>query len=99
MRLLAEAGYAVLEAQHPHGALEVAREHAGDIRLLVTDVRMPGMAGVELAAQFSLIAPAAGILLMSGYHDHQEIVHPFLAKPFTSDELLNAVAGVLPITG
>ena len=95
-RLLVEVGYAVLEAPGPHWALELAREYAKAIRLLVTDVRMPRMTGVELAGHFSLLAPDAGILLMSGDHDLREIVHPFLAKPFTPAELLTAVAGVLP---
>lgn len=94
-RLLTEAGYAVLEANHPHRALELVREHAGDIGLLVSDVRMPRMTGVELAAEFGRLVPSAGVLLMSGYHDHQEIVYPFLAKPFTADELAGAVAQAL----
>ena len=51
-RLLAEAGYAVLDAPGPLRALELAREHSGRIRLLVSDIRMPRMTGVELAAQF-----------------------------------------------
>ena len=85
-RLLVEAGYAALEAPDPYRALELAREHAEAIRLLVTDVRMPKLTGVELAGHFSRLAPTAGI----------QIVHPFLAKPFTPGELLTAVAGVLP---
>ncbi len=98
-RLLAEAGYAVLDAPGPLRALELAREHSGRIRLLVSDIRMPRMTGVELAAQFHQVVPTAGIVLMSGFHDHRELQHPFLAKPFTSDELLDAVVGALPPTG
>lgn len=97
VRFLTDAGYAVLEAHGPHRALELVREHAHAIRLLVSDVRMPRMSGVELAGHVSLLAPGAGILLMSGYHDHEEIAHPFLAKPFTPDELLSAVAQVLAL--
>ena len=94
-RLLVEAGYGVLDAPGPVRALELAREHAGEICLLVSDIRMPRMTGVELAAQFSVVVPAAGVVLMSGYHDQRELPHPFLAKPFTSGELLDAVAGAL----
>ena len=96
-RLLEEAGYAVLEAPHPHRALELAREHAATIRLLLTDVRMPKMGGVELARRFATLAPAARVLLMSGYFGSGELEHPLLAKPFTPRELLRAVGDLLPV--
>ena len=96
-RLLEEAGYAVLEAPHPHRALELVREHAASIRLLVTDVRMPKMGGIELARRFGALAPGAPVLLMSGYLGCAKPEHPWLAKPFTPLELLGAVAALLPV--
>ena len=91
-RLLGDAGYPVIEAPTPHGALEIARERADAIGLLLTDVRMPRMTGLELARRFCVYSPSAGVLLMSGYHDHGDPPHPLLAKPFTPAELLAAVS-------
>jgi CheY-like chemotaxis protein len=44
-RILERAGYHVLPASTPEAALRIAREHPGEIHLLVTDVVMPGMNG------------------------------------------------------
>lgn len=95
MRVLEEAGYAVLAAASPRDALELAGLHPHEIVLLLTDVRMPQMDGVELAARFARIVPGARVLLMSGYHDLREIVHPLIAKPFTPAELLDLVGRTL----
>ncbi len=47
--ILAEKGYAVIEAATPAQALKVTRTHPDPIHLLITDVVMPGMNGKELA--------------------------------------------------
>ncbi len=44
-RVLRDRGYNVLEAQDGTEALRVAREHPGEIHLILTDVIMPGMSG------------------------------------------------------
>lgn len=94
-RLLAEEGYEVLDAVGPVHALDVASSHAQRIGLLLTDIRMPVMSGLDLAARFGRLVPAAGVLLMSGYHDHGDVGHPLLEKPFTPGELATAVRQAL----
>ena len=94
-RLLEEEGYDVLDAIGPAHALDVAMSHAQRIGLLLTDIRMPVMSGLDLAARFERLVPAAGVLLMSGYHDHGDVRHPLLEKPFTPDELFAAVQRTL----
>jgi CheY-like chemotaxis protein len=68
-RALARFGYTVLIAAGGEEALRVAREHAGKIDLLLTDVMMPGMNGVEVAARISEISPGIRVFYMSGYAD------------------------------
>ena len=95
VRFLDDAGYQVLDAGGPLTALELVPGHANRIGLLLTDIRMPRMSGIELASRFRAAVPAARVLLMSGYHDHTEIADPLLQKPFTPGELLDAVAAAL----
>jgi two-component system cell cycle sensor histidine kinase/response regulator CckA len=85
----------VLEAAGPQSALDLTAEHAAGIDLLLTDIRMPKMSGIELAERFCTLLPAVPVLLISGYHDHGELPHPLLPKPFTPSELVDAVQVVL----
>ena len=87
---LETSGYAVVEAEDGHTALELAALHAGPIHLLITDVVMPGISGRELADRVQQLRPGIKILFMSGYTD-QAVVHHgiletdavLLQKPFT----------------
>jgi two-component system, cell cycle sensor histidine kinase and response regulator CckA len=99
-RLLAEAGYRVIDAQSP----EEARQHAAHARmdLLVTDVIMPGMSGSQLAAVLAAQQPSLRVLFMSGYTDDVVMRHgvlerrlAFVDKPFTRASLLRGVRDAL----
>jgi two-component system cell cycle sensor histidine kinase/response regulator CckA len=86
---LAMAGYKVLEAAGPREAVTVVDAHRGPLDLLVTDVVMPEMNGVELAAVIKTTHESAKVLFMSGYLDeetHQK-VQDILLKPFSPVEL------------
>ena len=68
--MLHEQGYTVWEASNGHHALRLAEEHADDgISLLLTDVVMPLMGGVELAAQIKDSSPDILVIYTSGYTD------------------------------
>ena len=92
--LLAGLGYTVLPARTPDDALRLAREHNGDIHLLLTDVVMPEMNGRDLAEEIRAHRPRIVTLFTSGYtadviaHNNvlDDGVH-FLQKPFTRDTL------------
>jgi CheY-like chemotaxis protein len=102
VRALAERGYNVLEAEDGESALEVAREHRGDLQLLVTDVVMPGMNGKELADRLTAERPDLRVLYISGYAEHAVVRQgvlvegiAFLSKPFDLSELARTVREVL----
>ena len=105
VRTLAESilkarGYRVLAAENADGAIELWKN--GSIDLLITDIVMPGMNGVELAQHFTTLRSDLKILLLSGYAE-QAIVEdtladpstPFMGKPFKVAEFLDKVREVL----
>jgi two-component system, cell cycle sensor histidine kinase and response regulator CckA len=102
-RVLRACGYTVLEAADGEEALRVARAHAPEpIHLLLSDVVMPQLGGIELATQLRGLYPAQRVLFMSGYADLRSappdegaLEVPLLQKPFTPMGLATAVREVL----
>jgi CheY-like chemotaxis protein/anti-sigma regulatory factor (Ser/Thr protein kinase) len=99
---LRRAGFEVFTAQDPRRALELWRERKATIRLLVTDVVMPGKNGRELAEELRKDKPGLQVLFMSGHtmdelllRGVQEDRIALLQKPFTSSQLLDKVHQVL----
>lgn len=99
--VLTTYGYTVLAARDGDEALVMAREHPGQIDLLVTDVVMPGLSGRELAAHLLSERPDVRVLYASGYAEdittRAGLEHgvPFLTKPFLPTELVRKVREVL----
>ena len=96
-RMLELGGYGVLEADSARQALAVVKELQGAVQLLVSDIQMPGMSGVELAAQLEHEWPEIRILLISGHAGEHvsQIKHPILGKPFTMNAFLLKLDEVL----
>jgi two-component system, cell cycle sensor histidine kinase and response regulator CckA len=96
--ILQEFGYQILEASDGEEALRLVEAHAGPLHLLLTDVIMPGISGLELAARLEAMRPLR-ILFMSGYPDRMEAGHDcqftYIQKPFTSTSLVRKVREVL----
>ena len=100
--MLLRQGYTVLAADSPGEAIRLAREHAGDISLLITDVIMPEMNGRDLARNLLSLYPQLKRLFMSGYTAEviahhgvlDEGVH-FIQKPFAMPALADRVREVL----
>ena len=98
-RILRKAGFEVTAAPDPLIALRTAAE-AGPFDLLVSDVVMPGMNGIELARELRAIRPDLRVLLISGYTEEAVgRVGPdgldLLSKPFTAEELLARIRTIL----
>jgi CheY-like chemotaxis protein len=97
------AGYTVLSTPDPRHALRLARSHAEPLHLLLTDVVMPLMNGLQLAAEFQVLRPEVRILLMSAYRTKEiddyrmrlGLQGLFLDKPFTVAALTKAVRALL----
>jgi len=101
-KILAREGYRVLTAESGSQALDLARNGAERIDLLLTDVVMPGMSGPELVRALQGIRPDTAVVYMSGYTgdvlDQQGIdrdAAAFLEKPFTPAALSQTVRQAL----
>jgi len=95
-------GYTVISAATPAEAIEKAKNHAGDINLLMTDVVMPEMNGRDLAGKITDLYPHIGLLFMSGYTSNVIAHHgvldagvAFIQKPFSMGDMTQKVRDVL----
>lgn len=94
---LERAGYKIAEAASAEEAM-TAIEGQPPLRLLLTDIVMPGRNGLWLAAQFHRALPKVPVLFISGFaRDYQEELSGSvcLRKPFTPSELVAAVEDIL----
>jgi CheY-like chemotaxis protein len=101
-RMLNRLGYTVLLAADGDEALRVASGHLDEVALVITDVLMPGMNGLELARELDRLSPGFKVLFVSGYTDGvlaergilRERVE-FLQKPLALSVLAGRVREVL----
>ena len=92
--MLADAGHNVHEAADGVAALSFLT-HDGPVDLLITDINMPNMDGLELVQQAKLRWPGLPVLLVSG-RPQPPGTQDFMAKPFGWDTLIRAVGRVAP---
>lgn len=97
LNTLKQYGYDVLVAENGVRALELFEENK-DIVLVISDVIMPKMSGIELIEKIKLLQPDIKILMMSGYSedilvDKKECIrnYPLLDKPFTALKLIETI--------
>jgi PAS domain S-box-containing protein len=100
--MLGVLGYRVLVACTPNEAIGLAQEHAGEIKLLITDVVMPEMNGRDMAECMQSFYPGLNVLFMSGYTAdvivHRGVLNEgvnFIQKPFSMKDLAVKVREVL----
>jgi len=92
--MLKDCGYDVIVAVDGLDALAKSRQHTGSIDLLLSDIQMPNMTGIELAIQIQAERPAIQVLLMSGLASGMLVLNEgwqFLPKPFMSNMLKTKV--------
>jgi two-component system cell cycle sensor histidine kinase/response regulator CckA len=101
-RLLSEWGFRVFEAESGEEAIEVLETARSGIQLVIVDVVMPLADGVQVTRHIQERWPGQRTLYMSAHpaevlaeYGLSELEVPFLAKPFTRDELLTKVSEAL----
>ena len=88
---LEQAGYAVATAANGQDGLDTFRRHRSQIALLLTDVRMPNMNGLDLADRVLELDTQLPVLFMSGDAWNANRGLGCVAKPFTAVELVSKV--------
>ena len=104
LEVLKECGYTVIPAGRPDEALRISEQNQGHIDLLLTDVIMPGMSGLDLAERLKPERPEMKVLYVSGYtadavarHGMSDSKTAFLQKPFSPGALVRKVREVLEV--
>lgn len=97
--ILEGAGHVVHEAENGLAAYDRVQALRGDLDLLVTDIVMPEIDGMELARRVSAEYPAVAILYISGYADSLPSDHPLLMKPFAPSALIKEAERLLAASG
>ena len=99
-KTLQRVGYQVHTAENGEKALEMMDHRAYDV--VLTDIRMPGLTGVELLARIKDQAPDAVVILLTGYASLETAIeslrlgaHDYLVKPSSSQDIRNSVAQAL----
>jgi FixJ family two-component response regulator len=99
-RLLASDGFSVCAFNKPKEFLTYVQAHA--VPLVVLDIWMEEMSGLEVQAQLSALSPQTRVIIITGREDQtaklaalQLGVIAFFTKPFDDDQFLNAVRGAL----
>jgi signal transduction histidine kinase/CheY-like chemotaxis protein len=92
--------YSVLLARDGKAALELAKNHRQPIDLLMTDILMPRLGGIELAQQLSALRPDMKTLYTSGYNDNGGSFERvpgarYLQKPYAMEELARTMRDLL----
>ena len=101
-RILTQNGFTVIATADPLEALALCESEKEPLRLLVTDMVMPKLSGLEVARQVRDARPSTPVLYISGYTEHpvlqlddEELKSAFLQKPFTPSVFLEKIHELL----
>lgn len=93
-RVLSRDGWEVLLACDGREGLDLAREHAGEIDVVLLDLKMPGPSGMEVLEELLKLDPSLPVVVITGYATVDSAVeamkkgaYDFIPKPFTPDQL------------
>jgi PAS domain S-box-containing protein len=96
--ILMKNGFRVLAASDGREALEIFSRRRDEVRLVVTDLDMPGMSGFALAEAVRQLNPAVRVMAMSGVETHPKLgpaIDAFILKPFTVEQILGLAGRLL----
>ncbi len=101
-RLLERTGYTVEAVENSTDALELFKAFPDKYSLVITDLTMPHMTGIELAREIMAIRPDIPVILCTGYEKNQSIIQAMdagikavVSKPILSDEIAETIGRVL----
>ena len=97
---LIRAGHDVVEAENGDEATRLLNQRRARFDLLLTDIVMPGLSGLELGRRVHILHPGLPVLLMTAFcsemfESSRPLQFPLLEKPFTPSDLLGAVEQLL----
>ncbi len=102
-RALRGVGYTCLEAESGLGALALLQKDEQPVHGMVVDIKLPDLSGLDMVRLARTFRPGIPALFISGYADPaieepylQQLLHAFLPKPFTPEQLIAAVRELLP---
>jgi DNA-binding response OmpR family regulator len=102
-RILVAEGYLVLTAQSGHDAIGTLRAPLSPIDVVLLDVHLPDVSGIDLCARLRTLHPKLPVVVCTGEADPEEAarllalgVHRYFRKPIAVDELLATVEAALP---
>jgi len=107
-RILKRWGYTVMTAADGAEGIALFQKHQTTIDLVICDLTMPGMSGIECLSVLKRLRPEVPVLLSSGYSENTVIASlieganaasGFLAKPYTIQEMLFTIRGILDARG
>ena len=96
--LLEEYGYNILKCDNPEKALKEFHKRINDIILIISDIKMPGISGVELLNKIHSVDPNIPVILMTAYPEIETAidaikggVYDFILKPFVYKQIINSI--------
>jgi len=102
IRLLNRMGYHVIGETEPDNAIEILRNSQENFDLVITDLTMPTMTGIQLAQKIKDIKPDIPIILLSGFNYEAytkdidgSLIADFITKPIHKDDLVQVIRRVL----
>ena len=102
VRLLARQGYRVVGASDSKAALDLIHGRSNPFEIMLVDIRMPGMDGIELLERVKNLDASIEVIMMTGYAAVETAIkamksgaYEYLIKPFDVDELLHVVQNVV----
>lgn len=93
-RVLEKEGYAIFLAEDGDGAIDIVRDHAREIEIIISDFRMPGKNGLQTLIEVGQLNPDITRIMLTGYATMEtaidslnEGIDGFLMKPFSNSEI------------
>jgi YesN/AraC family two-component response regulator len=100
---LEREGHMVLTAKDGEKALRICNTHEGKIDVMITDINMPGLDGMDLATQARASRPSLRVMFISGFMNHEDLIRKgfssgdlkFIEKPFDLVTVDNTISAAL----